>query len=420
MQILHIVASLDPDTGGVAQAVRSLIDGMREMDVINEVVCLDDPGSGYLQSDPFTVLALGTGKGPWNYNDQLLSWLLSNWQNYDAVIVHGLWLYPSHAAEKAHRILSTKSKDVASYFVFTHGMLDPWFQSWKRRPVKTLRNIIYWHLIERKVINGAKSLLFTCEEEKLLATTTFMGYRPQCEEVVGLGIEPPEDAPERQIEAFFEHLTHLRDQPFLLFLSRIHPKKGVDLLLHAYAQLRQEIGTAVGANFPKLVIAGPCADEGYWNELQSLAVSLGLQEKNIPLERLGEPSSCELRPSSSLIWPGMLHGDRKWGALRAADAFILPSHQENFGIAVVEALACETPVLISDKVNIWREIQSGGAGIVEDDLVAGTKRGLDRVMGLTTSDLSKMVLAANATYKKSFSIGVAAEKLRAVLIDSST
>ena len=71
-RILHIVASLDPDTGGVAQAVRSLIDGMAELDVTNEVVCLDDSDSGYLKSDPFTVHALGTGKCPWNYNDHLL------------------------------------------------------------------------------------------------------------------------------------------------------------------------------------------------------------------------------------------------------------------------------------------------------------------------------------------------------------
>jgi glycosyltransferase involved in cell wall biosynthesis len=74
----------------------------------------------------------------------------------------------------------------------------------------------------------------------------------------------------------------------------------------------------------------------------------------------------------------MLEGEAKWGALYGCDAFVLPSHQENFGIAVVEALACNKPVLISNKVNIWREIAEDGAGVVEEDSVEGTARMLQR------------------------------------------
>jgi glycosyltransferase involved in cell wall biosynthesis len=75
---------------------------------------------------------------------------------------------------------------------------------------------------------------------------------------------------------------------------------------------------------------------------------------------------------------GMLEGDAKWGAIYGCEAFILPSHQENFGIAVVEALACNKPVLISNKVNIWREISDGVAGLVEEDSVEGTRLLLER------------------------------------------
>ena len=90
-----------------------------------------------------------------------------------------------------------------------------------------------------------------------------------------------------------------------------------------------------------LVIAGPCADQRYQEHLKRMA-----------------PSAVQRSPS-----PECWQASRKWGALSAADAFILPSHQENFGIAVVEALACGTPVLISNKVNIWREIVADECGI---------------------------------------------------------
>ena len=79
-----------------------------------------------------------------------------------------------------------------------------------------------------------------------------------------------------------------------------------------------------------------------------------------------------------ITWTGMLAGEAKWSAIQAADVFALPSHQENFGIAVVEALALGVPVLISDKVNIWREIVNDGAGFAESDTLAGTVQSLSR------------------------------------------
>ena len=85
-----------------------------------------------------------------------------------------------------------------------------------------------------------------------------------------------------------------------------------------------------------------------------------------------QEASRESWHSTGHSLPGMLQGDMKWGALNAAEVFCLPSHQENFGIAVAEALGCGTPVLISDKVNIWREIEADGAGLVDDDTVDGT------------------------------------------------
>jgi glycosyltransferase involved in cell wall biosynthesis len=122
-------------------------------------------------------------------------------------------------------------------------------------------------------------------------------------------------------------------QPLVLFLSRLHPKKGLELLIPAFA--RAKTGDA------RLVIAGPDAD-GYQAKLEGLVRQHGLAER--------------------VLFTGMLHGRDRLEALADADLFVLPSYQENFGIAVVESLATGTPVLISDQVNIHTEISTAGVG----------------------------------------------------------
>src|SRR5450631_275465 len=97
-------------------------------------------------------------------------------------------------------------------------------------------------------------------------------------------------------------------------------------------------------------------------------------------------AKCEALSPGSVSFPGMLSGDLKWGTLRAAEIFILPSHQENFGIAVVEAMACGTPVLITRPVNIWREIEASGAGLVDEDTLHGCSRLLERWLSLTVGE----------------------------------
>jgi glycosyltransferase involved in cell wall biosynthesis len=111
----------------------------------------------------------------------------------------------------------------------------------------------------------------------------------------------------------------------------------------------------------------------------------------------------------------MLQGELKWGALLAAEAFILPSHQENFGIAVAEALAVGTPVLISDKVNIWREIEADNAGLVTPDTLDGTVSLLERWLALSPDARQQMGERARACFAARFEIRRATENLLAVI-----
>jgi glycosyltransferase involved in cell wall biosynthesis len=111
----------------------------------------------------------------------------------------------------------------------------------------------------------------------------------------------------------------------------------------------------------------------------------------------------------------MLQGDLKWGAFYSSDAFVLPSHQENFGVAVAEALGCGLPVLISDKVNIWREVQEDGAGIVEPDTAEGTQRGLRRWLGLDRAARAAMRERALSCFGRRFTAHAMASSLLEVL-----
>jgi len=212
------------------------------------------------------------------------------------------------------------------------------------------------------------------------------------EAIVGLGIvDPPGDAaPER--EAFLSLNPHLRDKRIVLFLGRLHPKKGCDLLIQAFAEMcRQD---------PKLHLVLAGQDEaGTKADLQMLAESLAIPER--------------------ITWTGMLGGGVKWGAYRSADVFALTSHSENFGIVIPEALACGLPVLISDKVNIWREIERSGAGLVESDTTAGATSLLRTWVNLSEADRTSMRRRARTCFLDNFeargaAIGFAALIARAI------
>ena len=112
----------------------------------------------------------------------------------------------------------------------------------------------------------------------------------------------------------------------------------------------------------------------------------------------------------------MLSGDLKWGALRAADAFVLPSHQENFGIAIAEALASGTPVLISNQVNIWREVVEDGGGFADEDTLEGTTRLLRQWLAVSPHERAEMSTQAQASFTRRFEINRAVDSFLEALV----
>ena len=332
---------------------------------------------------PSRVHALGPTWLNYGYTPRFTSWLRAHAAEFDAIIVNGLWQYQGFGAWRILR------RCRVPYFVFPHGMLDPWFK--RTYPLKHMKKWLYWPWAEYRVLRDARGVLFTAEEERLQARNSFWLYR--CNEaVVGYGITAPQGDGEQQRHAFFQRFPALRGKRIYLFLGRIHPKKGCDLLIEAFADVARQDPNS------HLVMAGPCGDD-WLTRLQQRSEQLGI--------------------SQQVSWPGMLEGDSKWGAFRAAEIFVLPSHQENFGIAVVEALACGLPVLISDKVNIWREVDEDRAGLVAPDTLAGTRRLLERWRALPSLEQSAMRARAQPTFLRRFTIDAATSRLVDVL-DAAT
>jgi glycosyltransferase involved in cell wall biosynthesis len=375
MKILRLIDTFDPKTGGPAVGVRAITPVLHQLGHKTVIVTADSPDLGEVSVTGGEVIALGPARGSYRHCPALRPWLAENLAEFDAVFVHGLWQSlgrAAHIAARDHHV---------PYFIYPHGMLDPWFR--RAYPGKHIKKWLYWQLVERHVLRDAAAVMFTCEEERRLARQSFSPYH--CvERVVNYGTSgAPEDEATRQIHAWKKHCPGLQDRPFLLFLGRIHPKKGVDLLIQAYQKI-----VAHDDQPPALVVAGPVENPELMQHLQKIAEALPAK--------------------APVFWPGLLQGDEKWGALRSAEAFVLPSHQENFGLAVAESLAVGTPVLLSRQVNIWREIVADGAGLAAPDTTDGAISLLREWEALPAERRAAMRLRAADCYARRFNINAVA------------
>lgn len=212
MKILHLLSTVDPRAGGPTEGVLQSGLSMRSMGHEIEVVSLDAPDAPYLGAFPLRLHALGPSRGFYGFCPRLVPWLKEHAARFDAVIVNGLWQYHSFGAWKALR-----DSDVP-YYVFPHGMLDPWFK--RTYPLKHLKKCLYWPWAEYRVLRDARRVLFTTQEERLLARESFRMYRAK-EEVVAFGTrQPPADS--TALRQAFCRSSRSRRQAFHS-VSRPHP-----------------------------------------------------------------------------------------------------------------------------------------------------------------------------------------------------
>jgi glycosyltransferase involved in cell wall biosynthesis len=379
VKILQVIPTLEPSVGGVAPAMLGLSRGLIRRGHEVEVVTLDPPSSEWLRGMNWPVHAMGRGLTKYGYSPALDRWLKEYGQSYERVIVNGVWQYPGFAVWRWFRRSETP------YYVFPHGMLDPWFK--RTYPLKHLKKWLYWPWAEYRVLRDAAAVIFTSDQERLQARESFWLYQAR-ERVSSLGVEVPAETGSASKEMFLQKFPRLRDTKPLLFLGRLHPKKGCDLAIEAFA------AAAERDNGISLVMAGP-DQVGWERELKDRTKQLGVD--------------------SRVVFTGMLGGELKRGALMAADAFILPSHQENFGMAVIEALAAGVPVLISNRINTAHEIETNHAGYVANDDLLGTKSLIERWRDTAIADRDTMRQNARNCFANRFEINRAVDSLLEIL-----
>lgn len=330
MKVLHVIPSVGPLRGGPSFVVRTLTRGLAQAGLQVDVATTDDNGPEKLDvvhGSPVLVDGVTHWYFPrqtrfYQFSRPLQCWLANNVRRYDLLHLHALFSYaPVTAAFTALRAN-------VPYIVRPLGALNRWGVQNRRPWLKKLS----LSLVERRMLAGAAAIHYTSEQERLEALE--LG-------IVGKSVIIPNavesSCGEDLSGEFRAKYPQLLNRGMILFLSRIDPKKGIELLLDAFASLRMQCPESV------LVVAGD-GDPAYVARLKQMAIELGV--------------------SNHILWPGFLTGRDRRAAMADADLFVLPSHSENFGVAVAEAMSFGLPVVISDQVGIHREISNAKAGLV--------------------------------------------------------
>ncbi len=321
---LHVVTHLDPRYGGLSSAVPALGQALsKDTNCRAELAAFCVAGE-HFQPSGFSASNVSywpQGRGSWLHNQRLKSNFAQRVAEVDGVHVHGLW---EQSTLEACRAASAAGKP---YVLSAHGMLESWALRHKR-----WKKLLYSTFIERANVRGAACRV------ALTAAEAGDYQRFGCAGPVAVipnGVSLPET---RDPEPFFADFPELRGQRLILFLGRLHPKKGVDLLVRAWTEVASHHRDA------HLVIAGPDS-EGTRALLEGLVAEHGL--------------------ASQVTFTGMLRDERKWGALAAAEAFTLPSHSEGLSMSTLEAMGMGLPVVISRPCNLPEVEQHGAGWIIE-------------------------------------------------------
>jgi glycosyltransferase involved in cell wall biosynthesis len=327
LRILHVISGLDPENGGPTFALVGLAAAQQRAGLDVSVMATWQIKSGFplaerLRAAGVKVELIGQAHGKLSRHPDLAAAVDRAVASADVVHAHALWEEIQHQASRAAQ------RRGVPYVVTPHGMLAPWSLS-QGGLVHRLGKSAYlaWRL--RKNLDRATAIHFTTPAERDLVAPLRLRTQSLIEPV-GIDFSEFETLPERGL--FRAKYSQLAGRPMVLFLSRLSPQKGLDVLIPAFARLEDD---AI------LVLAGPDYDNYHLSVRDWIA---------------------QHKLADRVIVTGMLHGRERIEAFRDADLFVLPSHHENFGIVVAEAMAAGTPVVISREVNIWHEVVEAGAG----------------------------------------------------------
>ncbi|WP_448570604.1 glycosyltransferase [Trichothermofontia sp.] len=335
MKVLHVIPSVSPIRGGPSQAIFGMTQALQEKNIRVEIVTTNDNGTNLLKV-PLNQLIPYQGVSTRFFNrfspnhlgiirefsisDKLTYWLWQNIQEYDLLHIHAIFSYPSTIS-----MLISHLKEVP-YINRPLGQLCHWSlrQSY-------LKKKIYFEMFERHNLNYSSALHFTSQREQeesrsvKLKTPSF---------VIPHGLVIPKEISTAS-QRLHEHFKIPIKSPIILFLSRLHPKKGLDFLIPALGKLKH-------LQF-SLILAGD-GDSEYIHKIRHLLTTYSIYDRT--------------------YFPGFVEGEFKELLLQGSDLFVLTSYSENFGIVVLEALAAGLPVLLTPQVALSNQIKKYNLGYV--------------------------------------------------------
>ena len=322
MRVLHVIPSVAERSGGPATAIvpmcRALMQQGIEVLLVATNAGLRDREVSDYKGVPAKLFPAEFGES-FKYSRPLATWLAANVRQFDLAHIHAIFNHSSIVATRACR------RSEVPYLIRPLGTLDPWSMT-----QKSFRKRLFWRIAGKGMMQGAAAVHYTSEPERL-STERLTGLNHG--RVVPLGIEVTSATSKEKLVQHFPALAH---EPYVLVLSRLHPKKGLDVLIDAFLSLVQ---TRQFSRW-RLVVAGD-GPADYVSRLR------------------GKASQCE-----RILFTGWVEGERKDALLGGASLLALPSHQENFGLCVMEALSQSVPVLVSPGVNLAPEIVTANAGWV--------------------------------------------------------
>ena len=364
VKLLRIISTLDPKYGGPSKAIIDNSLYLVSKGIKVDIITNDLRNSNFYKNSKLKIINIGKKYFSKSFNPLLFFWILKNKHNYNRFIVHGIWELNTIVAN-----LLLKN----NYYVFTHGQLDPYFQSEK---LNTLKKKIYWFFIEQKNLINSKSLLLTSVNEKRLLNNTFVNTKNIKKTVVEYGIKKPKINIKKLEKIFNTNFKILRNKKFFLYLGRFHKKKGCEILL-------KSMKTILSKNKKiYLLMAGPSND--YKTDLINLSKELGIEE--------------------NIIWSDFLKTDLKWASIVRCEAMVLSSHGENFGISIIESLSMSRPVLITNKVNTATYIKKTKSGFVSNNTIYSFYKILNDFLKLKNKSKEKMRKNAFNCYSKYFNL----------------
>ncbi len=336
MKVLHVIPSIAPVHGGASRAILEMAKALQERGVKAEIVTTNDNGPDLLdvplqkriEYEQVPVWFFPRFSPPISsvrtfcFSSQLTTWLWRHIAEYDILHVYGIYSYVSTLAMAIARI-----KHIP-YIIRPQGQLGEW--ALRQR---TFKKQIYIGLIQRANLNCSRYVHFTSEQEQ--HETSKLNFN-SASFVLRNGLFTPPPIPEARYK-LRQLLKVPQDEPVILFLSRLHPKKGLDYLIPA-------LGKVANRRFT-FVVAGSGPPE-YEDTIDALLVSAGIRDRTYRT--------------------GFVSGERKDLLLQGADLFALTSHSENFGIAVLEAMAAGKPVLATSGVALASVVKQYQLGYVAE------------------------------------------------------